>query len=186
MNPRASGSVKPPALIAPDGRPVVTMYTDGSYQNQYARGGYAALLIYGTQSMVVYGGGTASQMASQYTPYGPVKISNNRMELAAVIEGLKCLTVPCEVHIYSDSQYVVNAIAGWLLGWRNNNWRTTSTGRPVENQDLWEQYLLTATPHRVITHWVRGHNGHPENELVDYFAGRFVSPAYAKRMQQGY
>ncbi len=90
--------------------------------------------------------------------------TNNRMELKAVIEGLKALKEPCDVTIYSDSSYVVNAINEWLENWVKRDFKK------VKNPDLWREYLEVAAPHRVRAIWVRGHNGHVENERCDELA----------------
>lgn len=92
------------------------------------------------------------------------------MEIMAVLGALRVLTEPCEVQIYSDSQYVVNSISkGWVYGWKRNGW-VSSTGSPVKNQDLWEEMLIHLGVHRVTARWVRGHNGDPLNELCDSFS----------------
>ncbi len=90
--------------------------------------------------------------------------TNNRMELMAVIEGLKALKEPCEVTIYSDSSYVVKAINEWLPAWIARDFKK------VKNPDLWKEYLKVAKPHKIKAVWVRGHNGHPENERCDELA----------------
>ncbi len=97
---------------------------------------------------------------------GEPMTTNNRMELMAVIEGLKALKEPCDVTIYSDSSYVVKAINEWLKDWVKRDFKK------VKNPDLWRAYLEAAKPHRVKAVWVRGHNGHPENERCDELARR--------------
>lgn len=96
------------------------------------------------------------------------------MELTAIIKGLEALSRPCEVDIYSDSRYVVDAInKGWLEKWQSNGWRKAAskgTGKPVLNRDLWEQLLAQLKVHQVRFHWVRGHVGHVENERADRLA----------------
>jgi ribonuclease HI len=97
--------------------------------------------------------------------------TNNRMELTAAIRGLEALKEPCEVSLFSDSQYVVNGITkGWARRWRSNGWRL-SDKRPAENIDLWEQLLALCEKHTVRFEWIRGHSGHPENECCDRLAG---------------
>ncbi|RYZ76944.1 MAG: ribonuclease HI, partial [Proteobacteria bacterium] len=92
---------------------------------------------------------------------------NNRMELQAVIGGLKLLREPCSVHIIVDSRYVMDAFEkGWIRTWKANGWKTASK-QAVKNQDLWEQLDSAVSPHRIRWEWVKGHNGHPDNERVD-------------------
>ncbi len=93
--------------------------------------------------------------------------TNNRMELKAVIEGLKALKEPCDVEIVADSQYIINAFEkGWLENWRKNGWRTASK-KPVKNQDLWVEFWDLYQQHDIAWTWVKGHAGHPDNERVD-------------------
>jgi len=112
------------------------------------------------------------------TPEGPKEkeasgaeadTTNNRMELRAAIEGLKVLSRPCSVTLCSDSQYVVKGIQSWLAGWKRKGWRKAD-GQPVINVDLWQALDAELKRHRVSAEWVRGHNGHPENERVDQLA----------------
>ena len=109
------------------------------------------------------------------------KTSNNRMELMAAIVGLEALNRPCTVDLYSDSQYLINAFEkGWLMNWKRNGWRTAGK-EPVKNRDLWERLLAAAGPHDVSWHWVKGHDGHPENERCDALA-----TSAADRLKKGY
>jgi ribonuclease HI len=91
------------------------------------------------------------------------------MELKGVIEGLKILKEPCDVDVTSDSKYVVQAINGWLKSWVKNNWKTAAK-KPVKNIDLWKEYLEVSKSHKIIGIWVKGHNGHEENEICDTVA----------------
>ena len=92
------------------------------------------------------------------------------MELMGVIAALEALNRPCEVDLYSDSQYVINAFnKGWLKSWQQHGW-IKSDKKPVLNQDLWQRLLAAAAPHKVTWHWVKGHDGHPENERCDRLA----------------
>ena len=101
---------------------------------------------------------------------GYVKTTNNRMELMAVIAGLEALNRPCTVEVYSDSQYVVNAFnQHWLDGWIKKNWKR-GKNEPVKNVDLWKRLLKAREPHDVKFHWVKGHDGHPQNERCDALA----------------
>lgn len=101
---------------------------------------------------------------------GEAHTTNNRMELTAVIEGLKALNRPCKVLITTDSKYVCDGIMkGWAEGWRKRGWKK-SDGKPALNPDLWEQLLDLLAIHNVTFNWVKGHAGHPENERCDRLA----------------
>jgi ribonuclease HI len=131
-------------------RKQITLYSDGSSLGNPGPGGYGGILEYKGKRKE-YSGGDAHT-------------TNNRMELQGVIEGLKLLKEPCDVEIISDSSYVVKAINEWLEGWVRRNFAK------VKNVDLWEAYLEASAPHNVTGTWVRGHNGHPENERCDELA----------------
>jgi ribonuclease HI len=128
----------------------VTLYADGSSLGNPGPGGYGGILEYHGHRREYFGG----------EPH----TTNNRMELRAVIEGLKQLKEPCDVTIVSDSSYVVKAINEWLPGWIKRNFKK------VKNPDLWQEYLAVSAPHSVRGVWVRGHDGHPENERCDQLA----------------
>jgi ribonuclease HI len=95
------------------------------------------------------------------------------MELTAVIRALETLTRPCEVALYTDSQYVKHGIESWIHGWKRNGWKTADR-KPVKNAELWHELDELAALHRVSWHWVRGHNDHPGNERADALANRGV------------
>ncbi|WP_395343052.1 ribonuclease HI [Ningiella sp. W23] len=133
----------------------VNLYTDGSCLGNPGPGGYGALLIFGKHKKEL----------SQ----GFKHTTNNRMELLAPIEALNALSEPCEVELYTDSQYVKNGIQQWIKGWKRNNWRT-SAKKPVKNVDLWKLLDKACERHKINWHWVKGHSGHPENERVDDLA----------------
>ena len=139
----------------------VTIYTDGSARgNPDGPGGYGTILHYvdtkGTLHMREYSGGYR-------------KTTNNRMELMAVIVGLEALTKPCQVEIVSDSKYVTDAFnKNWVKGWLKKGWK--GSAGPVKNVDLWKRLLSAGRPHQVTFTWVKGHNGHPENERCDQLA----------------
>jgi len=136
----------------------VIIYCDGScWPNPGGPGGYGAVLIYGKHRKEISGGVQAS--------------TNNRMELMAAIRALSELNRPCQVTLYSDSQYVVNGATRWAKAWKKRDWKT-SDGLPVKNRDLWEALLVLSSQHFIEFQWVRGHNGHPENELCDQLAGQ--------------
>ena len=134
----------------------VTIFTDGACSGNPGPGGYAAILKYKEQEKEICG-------ALKET-------TNNRMELTAVIMALKTLKEPCEVEIFSDSKYVVDAFKkGWINNWQKNGWKT-SNKKPVLNVDLWNELLALLRVHDVTFFWVKGHNAHPENERCDSLA----------------
>ncbi len=128
----------------------ITLFSDGSALGNPGPGGYGAILRYGDKERIISGG-------EAYT-------TNNRMELLGVIEGLRALKEPCDVTIISDSSYVIKGINEWLEGWVKRNFAK------VKNPDLWQEYLRVSQPHQIHGVWVRGHNGHPENERCDVIA----------------
>ena len=139
----------------------VSIYTDGSARgNPNGPGGYGTILIY-----IDSKGETHSKELSG----GYKKTTNNRMELMAAIVGLEALNRPCTVNLYSDSQYLCNAFnQHWIDGWIAKNWRRGKD--PVKNIDLWKRLLKAKESHKVNFIWVKGHNGHPENERCDKLA----------------
>ncbi|MCD7884854.1 MAG: ribonuclease HI [Lachnospiraceae bacterium] len=138
------------------------IFTDGAARgNPDGPGGYGVVLQYTDASGAVH-----EKELSQ----GYVKTTNNRMELMAAIVGLEALNRPCEVELYSDSQYLIKAFnQHWLDGWIKRNWMRNKTD-PVKNVDLWKRLLAAARPHQITWHWVKGHDGHPENERCDRLA----------------
>ncbi len=111
--------------------------------------------------------------------------TNNRMEISAVLEALKLLKVPCEVTVVTDSQYVRNSVAkGWVHGWARKGWKDEK-GRPRLNADLWKLMLEQLERHKVTISWIRGHQGHPENERCDELA-RGVAEGGALPRDEGY
>ena len=140
----------------------VMIYTDGA-----ARGNPDGPVGYGTILQFVDAKGTLHER--EYSA-GYRKTTNNRMELMAVIIGLEALTRPCEVEVVSDSKYVTDAFnQHWIDGWLKKNWKT-STNKPVKNIDLWKRLLKAKDGHHVKFIWVKGHDGHPENERCDLLA----------------
>lgn len=140
----------------------VKIYTDGAARgNPDGPGGYGTVLEY-----VDTKGGLHTKELSQ----GYKKTTNNRMELMAVIAGLEALNRPCEVELYSDSQYVVNAFnQHWIEGWIKKGWKR-GKNEQVKNIDLWKRLLAAKEPHSVTFIWVKGHAGHPQNERCDSLA----------------
>ena len=140
----------------------VTIFTDGSARgNPDGPGGYGTILSYidsnGTEHLREYSQGFK-------------KTTNNRMELLAAIVGLEALIRPCDVTLYSDSQYLVKAFNdNWLEGWIKKGWKR-GKNEPVKNVDLWKRLLAAMEPHNVEFVWVKGHAGHPQNERCDELA----------------
>ena len=134
----------------------IELYTDGACSGNPGPGGWGAVLVYkGTEKEI-------SGFEKETT--------NNRMELTAVIEGLKALKEPCEVELTTDSKYVADAlINGWAKSWRKNGWKK-SDKKPALNPDLWEELLELCEAHKLNINWVKGHAGHPYNELCDALA----------------
>ncbi len=105
---------------------------------------------------------------------GDPQTTNNRMEIQGVIAGLSALKKPCRVTVTTDSQYVKNGMTTWIHSWKKNGFRT-SAGQPVKNEDLWRELDRLAALHEIIWFWVRGHDGHPENERVDLLARNAIA-----------
>jgi ribonuclease HI len=110
---------------------------------------------------------------------GEMMTTNNRMELMAVIEGLKALKRTCEIAIYTDSVYVQKGMTEWIHAWRQRGWRT-SDKKPVKNEDLWRELDQLAQGHQIQWHWVKGHAGHPGNERADALANEGVEKLLAQ------
>ena len=134
---------------------IVEIFADGACLGNPGPGGWAALLRFKGTDKEISGG---EQMTT-----------NNRMELMAVIEGLRSLTRTCRVAVTTDSQYVQKGITEWIHGWKKRGWRTADK-KPVKNVDLWQVLDEARTGHQVTCHWVKGHAGHVENERVDQLA----------------
>ena len=141
----------------------VNLFSDGA-----ARGNPEGPAGYGTILQVIDGSGRKHE---KELSAGFKKSTNNRMELTAVIEGLKSLKRRCTVEICTDSQYVKNGMESWIHGWKKNGWKTASK-KPVKNDDLWKELDSLVQQHDVRWTWVKGHAGHPENEKADELANR--------------
>jgi len=136
----------------------VTIYTDGGCDPNPGPGGYGVVLIYGSHRKELSGGFR--------------RTTNNRMELYAAIQGLQALTEPCQVTLYSDSEYLVNAMTrGWAARWKKRGWMRTSKEKAL-NPDLWDRLLALCQVHRVAFIWLRGHAGTPENERCDQLSAQ--------------
>jgi ribonuclease HI len=142
----------------------VEIFTDGACRGNPGPGGWAALLRYDDREKLVSGAEPAT--------------TNNRMELMAAIEGLAQLKRRSRVIVTTDSQYLRLGIQQWLQTWKRNGWRTAAK-KPVKNRDLWERLDELAAQHEIDWHWVRGHSGHPENELVDEAANAAIDAMQA-------
>lgn len=136
--------------------PKVEIFTDGACKGNPGPGGWGAIL-------------RAANGKERELSGGEVPTTNNRMELKAAIEALNALSKPCRVELHTDSNYVKDGITKWIHGWRRNGWRTADK-KPVKNAELWQALLDAVEPHQVAWHWVKGHNGHPENERADALA----------------
>lgn len=133
----------------------VEIFTDGACKGNPGPGGWGAVLRMGAHEKDLAG----------HEP----DTTNNRMELTAVIRALNALTQPCEVHLHTDSRYVIDGITKWIFGWQKNGWKNAGK-KPVTNADLWQELLSAVRPHRITWTWVKGHDGHPENERADKLA----------------
>ena len=140
----------------------IYIYSDGACKGNPGAGGWGALLVTDGHRKEICG--------------GEANTTNNRMEMTAVIRALESLKRPSTVEVHTDSQYVQKGISEWMAGWKRRNWRTAD-GKPVKNQDLWLQLDALSQLHRIEWKWVRGHNGHPENERADELANQGVLQA---------
>lgn len=140
-------------------RKYVELFTDGACSGNPGPGGWGAILRYGDKEKELCG--------------GEKETTNNRMELTAVIEALSALKEPCIVKLTTDSKYVCDAILnGWVYAWQKNGWKKADK-KPALNVDLWEKLLPLLDRHEVKFNWVKGHNGHRENERCDQLAVSF-------------
>ncbi|MBU2966523.1 ribonuclease HI [Amphritea sp. 2_MG-2023] len=140
----------------------IKIYTDGACKGNPGPGGWGAVLQYGEHAKELFG--------------GELTTTNNRMELMAAIEALLILKEPCDIILTTDSQYVRKGITEWLAGWKRNGWKTAAK-KPVKNADLWQRLDEQNARHQIEWKWVKGHSGHPGNELADQLANRGVEQA---------
>ena len=142
----------------------VEMFTDGACRGNPGKGGWGVLLRFGEAEKELYG--------------GEVFTTNNQMELMAVIMGLEALKKPCRVVITTDSKYVLSGITEWMPNWKKRN-RKTASKTPVLNAELWRRLDALASQYEVSWQWVKGHSGHPENEIADQLANRGIDELIA-------
>jgi ribonuclease HI len=133
----------------------VIIYTDGACAGNPGPGGWGAILMSGDKQKKICG--------------GDKETTNNRMEITAALEALKSLKKPCDVELYTDSKYLIEAITKWLPGWKKNGWKTADK-KPVKNQDLWVELEEVVNIHKIKWNWVKGHAGDKLNEMADELA----------------
>ncbi len=133
----------------------VEIFTDGACKGNPGPGGWGVLLRNGGHEKELSG--------------SEPETTNNRMEMTAVIRALNALTQPCAITLYTDSKYVIDGITKWIHSWQKKGWKNAQK-KPVLNKDLWQEMLEAIAPHKIEWHWVKGHDGHPENERVDRLA----------------
>ncbi len=138
----------------------IEIFTDGACKGNPGPGGWGALLRHNGKEKTLKG-------ADPHT-------TNNRMELTAAIMALGALNRTCQVDLYTDSQYLRQGMTEWLVQWKKKGWRN-SKKEPVKNADLWQQLDELALRHQIRWHWVKGHSGHPENELADALANQAIA-----------
>ena len=140
----------------------VEVFTDGACKGNPGPGGWGVLLRIGHHEKEMSG--------------SEPDTTNNRMEMLAAIKALEALNQPCRVTLHTDSKYVLDGITRWVFGWQKNGWKTADR-KPVKNADLWQALVAATRPHQVEWVWVRGHDGHPENERVDRLASDAATAA---------
>ena len=144
---------------------IVEIFTDGACRGNPGPGGWGVLLRYGHHEKQFYGGERDT--------------TNNRMELMAAIMALEHLKRPCQVCLTTDSQYVKRGMTEWLPHWIQRSWKTANK-EPVKNTDLWQRLHAATLPHKIEWQWVKGHQGHPENEHVDHLANQGIEAVLAQ------
>ncbi len=140
----------------------VVVYTDGACKGNPGPGGWGVWMVAGAHEKELWG--------------GERQTTNNRMELTAAVKALLALKRPCEVVMYTDSEYVRKGITEWISGWKRRGWKTADN-KPVKNAELWQALEQAASAHRVEWRWVKGHSGDPGNERADGLANRGAAEA---------
>ncbi len=143
----------------------VTIYTDGACSGNPGPGGWGAILSFNSVEKELSGGEALT--------------TNNRMELMAAISALEALTRPCNVDLWTDSEYLRGGITSWMKGWKRNGWKTADK-KPVKNLELWQRLDQAAARHNIEWHWVKGHAGHEMNERADELARAGMKPFKGK------
>ena len=133
----------------------IKIYTDGACRGNPGRGGWGVFIINGQESKKIFG--------------GKIETTNNEMELTAAIKGLESFNSPTDLDLYTDSKYVMDGINDWIHNWKKNGWKTANK-KPVKNIDLWQRLEDAMGSHSIDWHWVKGHAGYADNELVDELA----------------
>ncbi|TPW28703.1 ribonuclease HI [Pararhizobium mangrovi] len=144
----------------------VEIFTDGACSGNPGPGGWGAILRYN---------GTQKELSG-----GEAATTNNRMELMAAISALEALKTPCEVALYTDSNYLRDGIRSWIDNWKKNGWKTAAK-KPVKNAELWQALDAARERHTISWHWVKGHAGHAENERADELAREGMAPFKRRR-----
>lgn len=137
----------------------IEIYTDGACKGNPGPGGWGVLLRYNEHEKTLMG--------------AEANTTNNRMELMAAIKGLQVLKRPCTVHLFTDSQYLRKGMTEWMAMWKKRGWQNAKK-EPVKNTDLWQELDRLAAVHEIQWHWIKGHSGHPENELADRLANEAI------------
>lgn len=157
--------------------PFVRIYTDGSSRGNPGPGGWGCVLEFDMSN---------GEIKTKELSAGFERTTNNRMEIRAALEGLRALTMPCKVDLYSDSSYLVNAFKqDWIVSWKKNGWKTSSK-KPVKNKDLWLELDELLQIHQVSWHWVQGHAGHPQNERCDQLATSAADDIPNRQVDEGF
>jgi len=144
---------------------LVEIYTDGACKGNPGPGGWGALLRCNGHEKQLFG--------------GEGHTTNNRMELLAAIQGLSALTKPSQVVLTTDSEYLRKGITEWLMSWKRRGWRTADK-KPVKNVDLWQKLDEVAQKHKITWKWIKGHSGHPENDIADALANQGIAEMMKK------
>ena len=147
----------------------IEIFTDGACKGNPGPGGWGVLLRLGEHQKTLFG--------------GELNTTNNRMELTAAIRGLEALKKSAKVLLTTDSEYVMKGIREWMPNWKKRGWKTASR-QPVKNADLWQQLDALVNQHQVEWRWVKGHSGHPENDLADALANRGVDQVLGRGAAQ--